>query len=452
MNIGVGVTTYNRPERLAATLEAFRKYSPDIPVVVVNDGGTLVDLDAADTVVNLPENHGIAYAKNRCIEMLTGVWGVEHLFLFDDDTMPTAEDWWEPYVDSPHPHLMYQFPAAPSHWRLTETWSDEKHVAYDKARGCMLYVTTTALEHVGGMHLAFGKHGGEHEDWSLRIHEAGLTPHPFMDVRDPSIRCADQDERGISSVDYAESKWWKLVDRTRLTRFANVDASPVPVLVPYRSDGGHRDELWDWTLSNFWGHLAFRVVAGRSPDGPFNRSAAVNDAATKAATAWKGNWEVAVIADSDAWVPAQNLDAAIRKAREAGKLVAAFDHVIELDRDTTQWMMHYGPQGLDHTKTERVRTGDMETQSLVLVVPRPLWEAVGGFDERFQSWGAEDNAFWKACEVVGGKPERIPGPAYHLWHPSGAPVNKAADPLYRANWDLWCKYRQVRTVDDLRRI
>ena len=443
-NIGIGVTTYNRPERARETIEHIRKHSPGIPLVVINDGGETPDLPAEVQVFTTPYNKGVAGAKNECLKHLHGY---EHIFLFDDDTYPTADDWWKPYVESHEPHLMYQFPSAPSHWRLTETYRDENLVAYDKARGCLLYIHGSVLDIVGGMHLAFGKHGGEHEDWSLRIHDAGLTSHPFADVPNPSIYCADQDEKNISSVDYRESKWWKLVDRERLPRFAEYRDMAIPVFVPRRSDGGHRDELWNFIRVEYWASMFYRIIEGESPDGPFNRAAAINDAARKA-----GNWDVAVVADGDAWVPEQNLDRAIMQARKTGKLVSALSEVYELDEDTSRHVTSCGFHALDHTRAERVRVRDLETQSLCVVVPRPLFEAVHGFDERFVGWGGEDNAFWRACEIVGGTPERISGPAYHLWHPSGAPTNKAQDPLYRANWDLWTKYRKARTLADLRRI
>lgn len=39
------------------------------------------------------------------------------------------------------------------------------------------------IDTVGGMDTGYGAHGGEHVDWSQRIHDAGLTRWPFADVR-----------------------------------------------------------------------------------------------------------------------------------------------------------------------------------------------------------------------------------------------------------------------------
>ncbi|EUA60279.1 putative phage protein [Mycobacteroides abscessus 1948] len=49
-------------------------------------------------------------AKNRCIAELMDL-GCDHLFLADDDVWPTVDEWWKPYVESPEPHLSFQWPS-----------------------------------------------------------------------------------------------------------------------------------------------------------------------------------------------------------------------------------------------------------------------------------------------------------------------------------------------------
>lgn len=211
----------------------------------------------------------------------------------------------------------------------------------------------------------------------------------------------------------------------------------IVVLVPYRADHGVRDKLWKLTQKAFWEPLGYPVKVGKHVGGPFNRSKAVNDAA-------HGDWDVAVIADSDTWVPAEQLQAAIRIAHTTGKLTAAFTMVAELTPGCTQTLL--ACQCLNAPLTVKtVRTKPLETQSSMLVITRHLYDEVGGFDERFQSWGGEDNAFWKACTITAGEPERIPGYAYHLWHPKAPRHHR----LYRANQTLWNRYQQAQTKDDL---
>src|SRR5690606_35609349 len=130
-SIGSAVTTLNRPRVLADTLPKIVDNSPEKAVIVVVDdrSNTPVEPPAATREVILhrfPENRGTPVAKNKCLEILMSR-GVEHLFLFDDDTYPTRPDWWVPYVASPVQHLQYQFEAGPDHWSIREIARDAQH-------------------------------------------------------------------------------------------------------------------------------------------------------------------------------------------------------------------------------------------------------------------------------------------------------------------------------------
>jgi hypothetical protein len=215
------------------------------------------------------------------------------------------------------------------------------------------------------------------------------------------------------------------------------------VAVPYKPDFGHRDQLFTHLKDNFWNMIGLKLSVGSSTEDPFNRSKAINQAL-------QGDWEFAVIADADTWVPAKNLRHALLTAKATGKLVAAFDAVVELNRPCTMSILNGQTSLSGSFGAEKVRTRELETQSSVLVIPRALWERVGRMDERFQGWGCEDNAFWHACSLMGGEPERIPGNAYHLWH--AAAPGKFQGIQYRRNLNLLNRYLQAGTVEELKAI
>ncbi len=99
-----------------------------------------------------------------------------------------------------------------------------------------------------------------------------------------------------------------------------------------------------------------------------------------------------------------------------------------------------------HYEPERIRTEPMVTQSVMLAVPRNLWEQVRGFDPVHNGWGGEDNSFWRACEIATGEPLRIPGPAFTLWH---EPADRSNQP---ANAARFRKYQQAKTIADIHKL
>jgi len=181
-NIGIGITEHNRPEVFSKTLEEIKKFLPPNAKLVIVDDASVKPVPNADYRFNT--NVGIAAAKNKCLELLC-LAGCEHIFLFDSDTYPIANNWWVPYIESKEPHLNYifvNFSDKPTLNDTKEIYRDGEIIAYDHPRGCMLYYHRSALDKVGGMDAIFGKWGYEHPSHSDRIFMAGMTSFRYMDV------------------------------------------------------------------------------------------------------------------------------------------------------------------------------------------------------------------------------------------------------------------------------
>lgn len=194
-SLGVAVTRHNRHTLGDQCIREWRRHLPDgVPLFVIDDASNPPILDADH---RFETNVGIATAKNKSIELLMDA-GVEHLVLADDDCWPITPDWWQPYVESPIPHLMYLNLFEPR-----ATWSDGRHFAFKRPRGALLYYERRVIDRVGGMRTEFPRWGDEHVEHSRRIHNAGLTPHRYMDVVGSS-RLWVNDRTLPSSVPLAE--------------------------------------------------------------------------------------------------------------------------------------------------------------------------------------------------------------------------------------------------------
>lgn len=216
-----------------------------------------------------------------------------------------------------------------------------------------------------------------------------------------------------------------------------------------------------WTGGDTWRTQALGVVVAhyaalgvpvRLGDDPTigsqwpNRAAARNAAAAKAVADYDP--EVLFFADADTVVDAVQFWAACYLAQLQRRLVLAFDTYLKLRRQVTDTICRTGviPTGRNaRTIANGAQTVFPHHASGALAVPVSLWDQVGGYDERFLSWGGEDRAFWLACNMLGGEAARVVGPAYHLYHPPAADKVRT-DPQYLANIDLGMQYKRAAGV------
>lgn len=212
----------------------------------------------------------------------------------------------------------------------------------------------------------------------------------------------------------------------------------VPVLVPRRDDGGRRDKVWQTIRERVWRDA--NVIEGHHTDGPFNRSAAVNTAAREA-----GDWDVAVIADSDSLTIPNQVHAAVTLARASGRLVIAHSRWVNITLDEQNDFL--GAGWISHDDNRMAYTF---TVSSMLAVPRTVWDTINGMDEHFIGWGWEDRAFARAARVLTGDPLRIHGDVYHLAHDRpDEDTNRGSSPLFRNNRERGRLYSRIRTPEQM---
>lgn len=204
--IGIAISTHQRAEVLKRALEQHMKYLPAGALVVVIDDGSKPAAVVPDGVQLLRHESslGIVAAKNASLTALMDA-GCEHLFLWDDDAWPIADNWHLPYIESPEPHLAYQFLDLAGRHKLNDMavlYRDDKHIAYTGQRGVMLYYHRSAIEKVGGFDPVYGRGMYEHPDLALRIHNAGLSTWAFADVAgsEKLIHSMDEHEEGTRSI------------------------------------------------------------------------------------------------------------------------------------------------------------------------------------------------------------------------------------------------------------
>lgn len=207
------------------------------------------------------------------------------------------------------------------------------------------------------------------------------------------------------------------------------------VAIPYREADERRKELFNFTAQ--WladKHEGWSVHVGASPDGPFNRGAAINDAVRQA-----DNWDIAVVHDADNICDPATLRFAVHLAVETGKVIYPFETYTYLDEYTSNRLMRDGcwfiapEQHPAHGYRSTVRH---HHYSGIQVIPRTAWDAVGGYIE-LTGWGAEDAIMNTVFEAFTPGVHWTNGGAYHLWHKANR--NNPRDANNVRNHQIWSR-------------
>lgn len=176
------------------------------------------------------------------------------------------------------------------------------------------------------------------------------------------------------------------------------------MLVPWRPGDPIREESWQ-VVRPYLKAFNWAIFTGDKP-GPWSRAGSVNLAAKTA-----GKWDVAVIADADTVPEEAAIHNAVEWVCKTKGGARPHNNLWRLTPHGSKILALRGPEAMQR----RYHTGTFLGGGL-LVVHREGWEATGGFDEKFVEWGWEDSAFNTEL-LVKAAWDRLPGNAWHLWHP-----------------------------------
>lgn len=199
-SIAIAISVHNRHDVAKETIKQWKKFLPKGSKLFIVDDGSDIAFPNSDHRNETAQ--GIAACKNRCLELCEGA---DYIFLADDDVFPKVMNWHLPYINSGLNHLCFTFDnfsnGKPNGRRKLGT--DNGITRWHEPCGLLMFYTKECLEKVGGMDESYGIWGYEHLNFSMRIHNAGLTPYPFMDVENSLdlFVSLDYEQTVIRSVD-----------------------------------------------------------------------------------------------------------------------------------------------------------------------------------------------------------------------------------------------------------
>lgn len=216
------------------------------------------------------------------------------------------------------------------------------------------------------------------------------------------------------------------------------------LIIPWRGGDPHRERLLEWNLRR-WEYLLpdAQIVIGEDDSEPFNRARARNRAAAAA------TGDILIVADADTATSATGLFSALVLA-SGGDWCLPYTWYYNLNETATSVLLDQSPfdpierpvDGFDHCLAASVAG--------VLVIPRAAFDAAGGYCEKFDGWGYEDNAFAAAADTLWRPHVRRAGYVLHMWHPVG-PDEAFGSPGIKDRQRLWLKFQRAAGHPDMMR-
>ncbi len=182
------------------------------------------------------------------------------------------------------------------------------------------------------------------------------------------------------------------------------------IVIPWRDAGctyrkHHFDFLYDYYSKEF-------DVIIADNDGEFNRSAARNSGVDKTESS------VAVIIDADNYIDHKQIYNAVEKAEKVDKLVKPFTWFGYLTEESTDLFYDLYDNPVIDFEPGYIDPPHNSFTGGAYVMKKSIWQAIGGMDEGFIGWGAEDDAFHILCKKKLGRTHSVEGNDFHLYHPA----------------------------------
>lgn len=181
VKIGVGLCTYNRPDKALQTAKAVKETTQGVNLVCSIDGGDFSKYNIEEFLklgyeIVIGENQGVVRNKNRIINYLQNC---DFIFIIEDDLTPVKAGWVEKYIEAlqctGYDHINYLHEAARVTKFKEKKYSDNITIEYfGLLGGTLMVMTNKCIHQVGIIDPEYKFYGHEHTDYTRRCLQANL--------------------------------------------------------------------------------------------------------------------------------------------------------------------------------------------------------------------------------------------------------------------------------------
>lgn len=197
-------------------------------------------------------------------------------------------------------------------------------------------------------------------------------------------------------------------------------------IIPYRSDNGYRDKIFDWILKRY--SVLFPnskvYISDSDPSKKFNRSQARNNAFKLSKEKYVAFcdadtfWSPSIVFNALPNLSACNWIIPYNKyyITQPVSSVKILDSSVNIEFISSEYSYDIIVQSHPYDILMPPISG------IQLFESDKFW-LTGGFDERYDGWGYEDNAFVFTANNKIGQYSRLDGSICHIWHPPSHDAN-----------------------------
>lgn len=188
----------------------------------------------------------------------------------------------------------------------------------------------------------------------------------------------------------------------------------VNLYIPWRDTGcSYRKKHFEYLKKYYSSQFNVIEIDSTYPD--FNRSNARNRAVEHCQE------ELLVIVDADNYIKIDQINFGISLSKINNCFVRPFNSIHYLNKNATE-RFYINPdkfipsqEDYEYMPPQNIR---LKNSGGAYIVIKSMWESIGGMDEQFLDWGAEDLAFNEKYIYYYGDKLNVSGPNYNLHHPA----------------------------------
>jgi hypothetical protein len=189
------------------------------------------------------------------------------------------------------------------------------------------------------------------------------------------------------------------------------------VVIPWRTDGGHRERVWR-ILEPLWADVDVELVLCDDDVQPFSVPRLVNAAIERI------GHDVVMLYGADQFPHPQAITEALERIEAGWAWTHVFGSVAYLTEACTDRILAGEAPVFEVGETLPLAPG-------LLMYRRDVWLDVGGYDPRFVGWGYGDTAQIDALNTLYPIPAEVPThQLVELWHPPAKRVRSGQNPNY----------------------